>query len=210
VQDTTDSGQPDSQREWERVVETYRDIVDQWHAEFDEFGGWRPSEMAAAPWLYVNSSVSRENAIARRRGKWLLFVPQVLVDDVWVIIYGLVFRGELGNQARVSTHVQAPDVPADTQRSWPEHVIYVYTEDADDRADVERVYQVLYGLGITQRIFYKADATTYAGLYNLDGPAPASLYYGENGRFYTSAAKQPIQLSRETGEAREITHDPKD
>ncbi len=102
----------------------------------------------------------------RRRpggGKWLIFAPADEVDEAWRKIRDETVKGTLGISAKVSTAKPNPD--SRDERS----VIYVYTRDWADEADVMRVRERLRELGFTERIGYKRNIETYRGEYSEEG-----------------------------------------
>jgi hypothetical protein len=103
-------------------------------------------------------------------GKWLIFVPVAKLDRTWVLIAGETLAGRLGPSAKAAT-VKHNENSADPGVK----VICVYTRDADDRADVMRVRARLFELGFTNKLPYKSNETTRAGLYA--GAERVSKYY---------------------------------
>jgi len=97
-------------------------------------------------------------------GKWLLFVDRADVDRTWSMLVPIVKRGLLGPLAKVATARPNPHA-----RDPNKHVICVYTSDAENRADVFRVREVLRQLGFTSPISYKTDAMTLQGKYEGSG-----------------------------------------
>ena len=71
--------------------------------------------------------------------------------------------GDLGISAKVSTARPNPDSRDDRK------VVYVYTRDWSDEADVMRVRERLRALGVTERIGYKRNLETFAGEYSEKG-----------------------------------------
>ena len=94
----------------------------------------------------------------RNGGKWLIFVPQDKVDDVWRTIRRATIEGELGSQSKVSTRREIDSGKFDS------HVICVYTYSYKDEADTFRIREVIRKLlkqhGIYGKIRYKTDRTT--------------------------------------------------
>lgn len=107
-----------------------------------------------------------------RSGKWLVFVPRTQIDAVWDRIATAVREGRLGGHAKVST-----SRPNRLSNEPERHVICVYTYDAEDKTDVDRVRAELRTLGITDRIPYKTDQATYQGKYRVAGSQRISKYY---------------------------------
>lgn len=98
-----------------------------------------------------------------KMGKWLIFLPEEEVDDVWKNIRDATGRGTLGVSARVSTVKPNPESRDDRK------VIYAYTASWEDEADVMRVRDRLRELGVVQRIGYKRNIETYQGEYSEKG-----------------------------------------
>ncbi|WP_292364601.1 MULTISPECIES: putative phosphothreonine lyase domain-containg protein [unclassified Methanoculleus] len=98
-----------------------------------------------------------------RVGKWLIFVAADEVDEAWRKIRDETVKGTLGISAKVSTAKPNPD--SRDERS----VIYVYTRDWADEADVMRVRERLRELGFEERIGYKRNIETYRGEYSEEG-----------------------------------------
>ncbi|MCQ8893351.1 MAG: DUF1917 domain-containing protein [Methanolinea sp.] len=96
-------------------------------------------------------------------GKWLIFLPPSEIDSAWVRVRDATCRGELGISSKVSTARPNPD-SRDERR-----VIYVYTRDWRDEADVMRVRERLRELGFTERLGYKRNIETFRGEYSEKG-----------------------------------------
>lgn len=112
----------------------------------------KPSTVTDRYWLYAWAPPALR-AVTPWVGKWLLFVPEAELDDAWAVIEAAVAQGRLGPAAK--TRTASPGVPGD----WLK-VICVYTRDAKDGADRERVRRELQGLGFTQDVVYKSDDDT--------------------------------------------------
>jgi hypothetical protein len=96
-------------------------------------------------------------------GKWLIFVDPADADAAWQRIRDETCAGRLGISARVSTAKENPD--ARDNRT----VIYVFTADWSDEADVMQVRERLRELGFVDRIGYKRNIETYQGEYSEKG-----------------------------------------
>ena len=96
-------------------------------------------------------------------GKWLVFLPADEVDTVWRRLRDATAAGELGISAKVSTAKPNPDARDDR------YVIYVYTADWRDEAEVMRVREALRALGVADRIGYKRNLETFRGEYSKKG-----------------------------------------
>lgn len=102
----------------------------------------------------------------------MIFVPRARIDELWATIRKATEEGYIGSQAKVSTARPNPN-SADPSK----HVICVYTDDADDEADIREVRQVLRDLGVSWKIPYKSDAATLAGKYQVRGNTRISTFY---------------------------------
>ncbi len=96
-------------------------------------------------------------------GKWLIFVDRDKVDGAWRIIRDETISGLLGISAKVSTAKPNPDSRDDRK------VIFVYTRNWQDEADVMRVRERLRELGYEERLGYKRNIETYKGEYSKKG-----------------------------------------
>jgi hypothetical protein len=90
-------------------------------------------------------------------GKWMLFIKQENIDEVWAKIARAVVAGELGPSAKVS--------PYGAQQNGC-HLICVYTDNFTDEMDVLRVRQKLYDLEFNGKLNYKPDLYTYCDIYS--------------------------------------------
>ncbi len=98
-----------------------------------------------------------------RAGKWLIFVPPDDMDEAWRKVRDETARGMLGISAKVSTARPSPE--SRDERA----VIYVYTRDWADEADVMRVRERLRDIGFVERLGYKRNIETYRGEYSEEG-----------------------------------------
>jgi DNA helicase-2/ATP-dependent DNA helicase PcrA len=124
----------------------------------------RPSQTRDQYWLYAyRNGVKATNAM-NNAGKWLLFVPVDDIDRWWELIRTATEEGRLGPASKTSTAKPNPNA-ADQDTK----VICVYTENAEDEADVMRVREELRRLGIKWDLCYKTDEATRAGKYAVRG-----------------------------------------
>ncbi|KAK3933760.1 hypothetical protein QBC46DRAFT_401340 [Diplogelasinospora grovesii] len=96
-----------------------------------------------------------------RSGKWMLFPELHKVNSTWQTVCEAVVAGKLGTGAKVRARRSTAD---------KERIIYVYTRDFADHADVRRVLLSLVELGLVTRgqersIRYKIEAYTHLGIY---------------------------------------------
>lgn len=170
--------------EKEDILPELKSLVDEFSAQYPElaepllmFGdaedvlqfyrsgeGIVPTRTSHMFWIQQNAPDAESDACSREEaGKWLLFLSPAEADDAWIKIRNATAAGELGVGAKVSTAHENPDSRDDRK------VIYVFTKNWNDEADVMRVREVLKTLGFTDRIGYKRNLDTYAGEYREKG-----------------------------------------
>src|SRR3990172_11474561 len=131
-----------------------------------------PSKVTDTYWIYAERKKGKYPEPTRRSGKWLIFVSEKAVDQVWARVKRSTQEGKLGDSAKVATAMDNPNAVDPSQR-----VICVYTYDWRDEKDVRRVRAALRELGIDRKIPYKADQDTLAGKYRVSGHKRISKYY---------------------------------
>ncbi|WP_292370570.1 putative phosphothreonine lyase domain-containg protein [Methanoregula sp. UBA64] len=123
-----------------------------------------PSRTTQMYWIVQDAPGSAPEAIEdEHAGKWLIFQEPDAADDAWKKVRDATVSLSLGISAKVSTAKPNPD-SRDNRR-----VIYVYTKDWADEADVMRVREHLKSLGFVDRIGYKRNLETFAGEYAQKG-----------------------------------------
>ena len=123
-----------------------------------------PSKTTQMYWIVQDAPGSPPEAIEdEKAGKWLIFQEQGLADASWKKIRDNTVALNLGISAKVSTSKPNPE-SRDNRK-----VIYVYTKNWADEADVMRVRETLRSLGFTERIGYKRNIETFAGEYAKKG-----------------------------------------
>jgi hypothetical protein len=123
-----------------------------------------PSKTTQTYWIVLDAPGSAPEAIEdENAGKWLIFQEPDVVNVSWKKVRDATVAGMLGISAKVSTAKPNPD-SRDNRK-----VIYVYTKDWSDEADVMRVREKLRELGFTDRIGYKRNIETFAGEYAKKG-----------------------------------------
>jgi len=123
-----------------------------------------PSKTAQMYWIVQDAPDSPPEAIEdENAGKWLIFQEPDQVDVSWKKVREATVEGTLGISTKVSTAKPNPE-SRDNRK-----VIYVYTKDWADEADVMRVRQKLRDLGFVDRIGYKRNIETFAGEYAKKG-----------------------------------------
>ena len=134
------------------------------YAPLKEGEGVLPSKTTRMYWIVQDAPEPSERGLDDDQvGKWLIFAPPAEVDEAWRKVRDATVEGTLGISAKVSTAKPNPD--SRDERS----VIYVYTRDWADEADVMRVRERLRELGFTERIGYKRNIETYRGEYSEEG-----------------------------------------
>jgi hypothetical protein len=127
-------------------------------------GGVIPSKTPQMYWIVQDAPDSPPEAIDdEKAGKWLIFLEPDQVDVSWKKVRDATVAGELGISTKVSTAKPNPE-SRDNRK-----VIYVYTKDWADEADVMRVRRKLKDLGFVDRIGYKRNLETFAGEYAKKG-----------------------------------------
>lgn len=126
--------------------------------------GVLPTRTLQTYWIVLDAPSSAPEAIEdENAGKWLIFQEPDAVDAAWKKVRDATMAHELGISAKVSTAKPNPD-SRDNRK-----VIYVYTRDWADEADVMRVRGRLKELGFVDRIGYKRNLETFAGEYASKG-----------------------------------------
>jgi hypothetical protein len=126
--------------------------------------GVLPSKTSQMYWIVLDAPGSAPEAIEdENAGKWLIFQEPDAADAAWKKVRDATVSLELGISAKVSTAKPNPD-SRDNRK-----VIYVYTKDWVDEADVMRVREKLRELGFVDRIGYKRNIETFAGEYAKKG-----------------------------------------
>jgi nuclear transport factor 2 (NTF2) superfamily protein len=126
--------------------------------------GVTPSKTTQMYWIVQDAPESHPEAIEdENAGKWLIFLEPDIIDGAWKKVRDATVAGELGISTKISTAKPNPE-SRDNRK-----VIYVYTKDWADEADVMRVRQKLKDLGFVDRIGYKRNLETFAGEYAKKG-----------------------------------------
>jgi hypothetical protein len=134
-------------------------------AAFYQYGeGIIPTKTTHSYWIQQSKPGIVSDAVGlEQAGKWLIFIEPSLVDEAWIKVRNATVAGELGIGAKVSTSKENNDSRDDRK------VIYIFTANWADEADVMRVREGLKRLGFTDRIGYKRNLDTYAGEYREKG-----------------------------------------
>lgn len=133
-------------------------------------------------WVHSSNSDGGAERDPLLIGKWLLRVGHPYVSNCWDRVRTATEDGTLGIAAKVSTDWGMRHDPAgfgvEGLGGWRTHVVCVYTQDWRDRDDVFRVGRRLHTVDAVRKqpITYKADASTYGGMYAGNAPGEVALY----------------------------------
>lgn len=118
-----------------------------------------PSKIFDRYWLYAHRTQKQDEYPLPTPfgGKWLLFAPWEQLDVLWKHIKHATKQGLLGGSAKVSTAK-----PNQHARDPAQGVICVYTYDARDKEDLQRIKQQLLALGCPS-LEYKTNQATREG-----------------------------------------------
>jgi len=126
--------------------------------------GILPSKTTRVYWIVQDAPGPAKRGLDDEQvGKWLIFVSADEVDEAWRKVRDETAKGTLGISAKVSTAKPNPDSRDER------YVIYVYTRDWADEADVMGLRERLRDIGFTERIGYKRNIETYQGEYSEEG-----------------------------------------
>jgi hypothetical protein len=155
------------QKEYPQLAEvmlTRFSSIDTIYRMLCEGEGVLPSKTTQMYWIVLDAPGSAPEAIEdENAGKWLIFQEPDVVDAAWKKVRDATIAHTLGISTKVSTAKPNPD-SRDNRK-----VIYVYTKDWADEADVMRVREKLRELGFIDRIGYKRNIETFAGEYAQKG-----------------------------------------
>ncbi len=123
-----------------------------------------PSQNHDEYWIYTyfQSYQFKQPKHERESGKWLIFDHISEIDDTWKKVEVATIKGLLGPSAKVATAKPNPNAFDPMTK-----VICVYTEDFNDKLDVDRIAKAIRSLGIENKLIYKLDRDI--GRYSKDG-----------------------------------------
>lgn len=114
----------------------------------------QPSQEKKSPWIMVTISAWHTTASfprGQRPGIWSMQVPRDQVDALWEKIAKATREGKLGKKARVST----ARPPKKGQPVQLDHRIDVFTTNAQDTEEAQRVQTALREMGVTYPLTYR-------------------------------------------------------
>lgn len=117
-----------------------------------------PSQDTDSYWHYVANDWWFHST--EKTGKWMIFLDIKDLDDAWIKIKKACLDELLGPVCKCSTAKENS-----TQQDVTSAVIICYTKNWEDEEDLNRVADAIRNLGFTQRLFYKKDSATKAGIY---------------------------------------------
>ena len=132
----------------------------------------KPSRVTDVYWIFAYRKKGDYPQPSDNCGKWLVFVSDKEMDEIWEKIRNATQEGKLGLASKVATAKASSLTGGSTGK-----VICVYTYDWTDRKDVTRIRKELRKLGITNKIPYKSDKDTLSGKYQRTGHTRISKYY---------------------------------
>lgn len=130
----------------------------------------KPSTVIEVYWIYATKRAGTYPGPTARSGKWLVLGNVARIDGLWAKIKAATEKGRLGGRSKVSTAKPNP-----TSADPKTKAICVYTYDSDDVEDVMRVRRELRALGVIEKIGYKTDERTMAGVYVSRGYKPEDV-----------------------------------
>ncbi len=138
--------------------------IDQIYEMIIDGEGVTPSGTTRMYWIIQEAPSVAPDAIEDElAGKWLIFLPADQVDEAWKKVRDATCANILGISAKVSTKKPNPDSKDQMK------VIYVYTADWQEEAEVMRVREELRKLGFMDRLGYKRNIETFKGEYAQKG-----------------------------------------
>jgi len=138
--------------------------IDALHRMLYEGEGVIPTKTTLMYWIVQDApEVATGEMDDEMAGKWLIFLQDDRVDELWRKVRNATASGELGISAKVSTAKPNPESRDERK------VIYVYTRDWADEGDVMRVRERLREMGVIERIGYKRNIETFRGEYSEKG-----------------------------------------
>ena len=109
----------------------------------------RPGKVAAVYWIEARCESADCHQPTPRAGQWVMETTTATIDAEWEIVRQATIEGKLSYKSKVSTAPRSAKIDG---RS-----IAVRTYDADDTADVQRVYEALKALGLPGEWHYERD-----------------------------------------------------
>ena len=132
----------------------------------------KPSQITDEFWVQVEMT-NQPPYDESYGGKWQVFIDRAYVDEAWTNIAALVFAGELGPSAKVSTARPNPNAVGGTDT----HVVIAYAQDWRDLTDLRRILRKLREIGLGQGwVYFKRDRETRDGVYTVRGYKGVSVW----------------------------------
>jgi hypothetical protein len=117
-----------------------------------------PSETTDKKWIWTCEGYREsDNSPDNKSGKWIVRLPENVVDATWAKIHNLVDSGQLTCAKVVTKEGRKFRKHSEPH---PFYVICVYVDDSYDEAEVRRVRELLREIGFTEKLRYKTDVAT--------------------------------------------------
>lgn len=148
------------------------DFIDSINSDF-------PSKVFNVSWVEVsnkrlNRNFTKEKNYKPNAGKWLIYIKNEEIDEVWLKVKEATKAGLLGIKSKAATSLYNPH-----SNSQSEKVICVYTYNFEDKNDVYRVEIAIRDLGIKEALCYKTDDATLQGKYKIKGDVNICIHYSQ-------------------------------
>lgn len=118
-------------------------------------------------WVRATRETGDYPSATERSGKWVCFTRKSDAETMWRLVAAATKAGHLGSFSDIGP--ERPDSDA--------RVIEVHTYDWSDVDDVRRVRTGLRQIGYVDRIPYKTDVDSEAGIYKKTGFKRISRYF---------------------------------
>jgi len=140
----------------------------------EEMNNKNPSEVTEDYWLYASNKANKKYyaEMSDDCGKWMIFAEKgKKLDAIWKEVKQLTEKGLLVDSCKVSTNKDNPN-----SSNFKNGVICIYTYDVNDKADLMRAAEVLFGIKEVVYLCYKTDRATIGGKYANKGDKKISTY----------------------------------
>ena len=137
----------------------------------------KPSEVVDDYWILAINEKKNYKIPRGNSGKWLVFEHKSEIDQLWRKIREATINGALGGSSKTSTAK-----PNRNAANNDFKVIFIYTADFSNTADVERIEKNIRELGIDNKLIYKLDKDV--GKYQNQGHKNLSQKISYSQKYY--------------------------
>ena len=124
-------------------------------------------------WIYITTNSKHyPETIKGKGGKWLIFIPEVQIDETWKKIQKYMLSNRLVRYAKCSTAMKNRI----ENNGKTDCVVCIYTFDCANHIDVGIVRKKLRKIGFEKKLCYKADIDTLSKNYHDSGNKKPCLY----------------------------------